>query len=280
MLILFHLKVQKKIYHKSFFFVFRYKQRGPEAIRNCNVFYYLTYEGACQLDSIDDPITKQAVEDQIRNFGQTPSQLLSEPHPPRSSPLSITPMMFTQHNDDVCMIMKFLSNAPLIFVSANTQLPAYLSQSLVSGSPVSASAAAHFQQCVVAISSKHEFSVNKYNPAAAQPSSTNAINNYTAYTEQQQQPKDMQQQASTPNQVGPDGKSAANASTSSTAIQSQNLSHTINATQMAQQINQLPLIMDQLLAFNTGLHRRQLGENFDDKLTLTQNNFIVTYDNR
>ena len=38
--------------------------------------------------------------------------------------------------------------------------------------------------------------------------------------------------------------------------------------------------MDQLLAFNTALHRRQLGENFDDKLQLSQNNFIVTYDNK
>jgi len=38
--------------------------------------------------------------------------------------------------------------------------------------------------------------------------------------------------------------------------------------------------MDQLLAFNTGLRRRQLGENFDDKLQLNQNNFIVIYDNK
>lgn len=27
----------------------------------------------------------QAIENQIRSFGQTPSQLLTEPHPPRSS---------------------------------------------------------------------------------------------------------------------------------------------------------------------------------------------------
>lgn len=99
-------------------------------------------------------------------------------------------MMFTQHNDDVCMIMKFLSNAPIIFVSANTQLPAYLSQSIISaataaaaGSSPSSPSPAHFQQCVVTISSKHEFSVNKYNPSAAQPSPSNAINNYTAYTD-------------------------------------------------------------------------------------------------
>lgn len=261
----------------------RYKQRGPEAIRNCNVFYYLTYEGACQLDAIDDAITRQAIESQIRNFGQTPSQLLTEPHPPRSSPLSITPMMFTQHNDDVCMIMKFLSNAPIIFVSANTQLPIYMAGTSTAQSGASAATAAgplspsssHFQQCIVTISSKHEFSVNKYNPSAVQSSPSSAINNYNAYNEQQQQPlgnnstKEAQQQ-----------QQQQGTSESKSAIQSQNLTHTINATQMASQVQQLPVIMDQLLAFNTGLHRRQLGENFDDKLALNQNNFIVTYDNR
>jgi hypothetical protein len=243
-----------------------YKQRGPEAIRNCNVFYYLTYEGACQLESIDDPITKEAIESQIKNFGQTPAQLLTEPHPPRSSPLSITPMMFTQHNDDVCMIMKFLSNAPIIFVSANTQLPGYLSTNMVQNTP-------HFQQSVVTISSKHEFSINKYNPSAVHPNPSNAINNYNAYNEQQQQ---QQQPTSAQGQQ----QQQQSQSGSSSAIHSQNLTQTINATQMASQIQQLPLVMDQLLAFNTGLHRRQLGENFDDKLTLNQNNFIVTYDNR
>jgi hypothetical protein len=102
--------------HQWIDLIFGYKQRGPEAIRNCNVFYYLTYEGAVNLDAVEDPVMRQALEDQIKNFGQTPSQLLNEPHPPRSSPLSISPMMFAQHNDDVCMIMKFLSNAPVIFV--------------------------------------------------------------------------------------------------------------------------------------------------------------------
>ena len=31
----------------------------------------------------------QALENQIRSFGQTPSQLLTEPHPPRSSPMNL-----------------------------------------------------------------------------------------------------------------------------------------------------------------------------------------------
>lgn len=56
---------------------------GPEAVRATNVFYYLTYEGGVRLEQITEPVTRAAVEDQIRSFGQTPAQLLSEPHPPR-----------------------------------------------------------------------------------------------------------------------------------------------------------------------------------------------------
>jgi len=69
--------------------IFGYKQRGPEAVRSTNVFYYLTYEGNVNLDAITDPVMKEALENQIRSFGQTPSQLLTEPHPPRSSPMNI-----------------------------------------------------------------------------------------------------------------------------------------------------------------------------------------------
>ena len=63
---------------------------------------------------------REAIENQIRHFGQTPSQLLMEPHPPRSSALHLSPMMFTPMPDDVCMIMKFLSNSPICHMTANT----------------------------------------------------------------------------------------------------------------------------------------------------------------
>ena len=95
---------------------------------------------------------KEAVENQIRSFGQTPSQLLMEPHPPRSSAMHLvifffysfgdffvlvgrggfeflclfqSPMMFSAVPDDICMIMKFPSNSPIVHISANTypQLP-------------------------------------------------------------------------------------------------------------------------------------------------------------
>ena len=37
------------------------------------------------LDAITDPAEREATEGMINNFGQTPSQLLTQPHPQRMS---------------------------------------------------------------------------------------------------------------------------------------------------------------------------------------------------
>uniref|UniRef100_A0A8C6VST9 Neurobeachin n=1 Tax=Nothobranchius furzeri TaxID=105023 RepID=A0A8C6VST9_NOTFU len=112
--------------HQWIDLIFGYKQRGPEAVRTLNVFHHLTYEGSVSLDSITDLLLREATEAQIQSFGQTPSQLLIEPHPPRSSAMHLcflpqSPLMFKdQMQQDVIMVLKFPSNSPVTHVAANT----------------------------------------------------------------------------------------------------------------------------------------------------------------
>ena len=61
-------------------------------------------------------------------------------------------MMFSQNQEDVCMIMKFLSNSPVVHVAANTH-PAV---------PTPA---------VTTITANHHFAINKWNNAYIRMSS-------------------------------------------------------------------------------------------------------------
>ena len=71
-----------------FFLHFLYRQAA-------NVFYYLTYEGAVDLETMDDELQRSAIEDQIANFGQTPIQLFRKKHPRRGPPIPIAhPLYF------------------------------------------------------------------------------------------------------------------------------------------------------------------------------------------
>uniref|UniRef100_A0A3Q4H6F2 Neurobeachin n=1 Tax=Neolamprologus brichardi TaxID=32507 RepID=A0A3Q4H6F2_NEOBR len=111
--------------HQWIDLIFGYKQRGPEAVRALNVFNFLSYEGAVNLDNLD-AVQRELIEAQIQLCGQVPSQLLIEPHPPRSSAMHLcflpqSPLMFKdQMQQDVIMVLKFPSNSPVTHVAANT----------------------------------------------------------------------------------------------------------------------------------------------------------------
>ncbi|KAK7551537.1 hypothetical protein IWX49DRAFT_286142 [Phyllosticta citricarpa] len=69
--------------HKWIDLVFGYKQQGDAAIEATNVFHYLSYHGAKNLDLIDDPVERLATIGIIHNFGQTPHQVFQKAHPSR-----------------------------------------------------------------------------------------------------------------------------------------------------------------------------------------------------
>jgi hypothetical protein len=48
--------------------IFGYKQRGKEAEKANNLFYYLTYEGSVDIDAITDPLERAAIEAQVCLF--------------------------------------------------------------------------------------------------------------------------------------------------------------------------------------------------------------------
>ena len=124
--------------HKWIDLIFGYKQRGKAAIEAVNVFHYLSYENAVDIDAIDDPVQKAATIGIINHFGQTPRQLFTKPHKTRQpqppAPLSIqsTPFLVVQS----LLPIRNLSNSDAILTanSGTQQLLAAINDPSVGGS--------------------------------------------------------------------------------------------------------------------------------------------------
>ncbi|CAI8599125.1 unnamed protein product [Vicia faba] len=128
--------------------VFGYKQRGKPAVEAANIFYYLTYEGAVDLETTEDDMQRAAIEDQIANFGQTPIQMFRKKHPRRGPPIPIArPLYFapdsisltsivsnTSHSSSAILYVGLMdSNVILVNEGLNLSVKTWLSTQLQSG---------------------------------------------------------------------------------------------------------------------------------------------------
>ena len=102
--------------HQWMDLVFGSKQRGPEAEAAHNLFYHLTYEGTVDLDSIDDPQMRKATEEQILEYGQTPTQLFSRDHPTRNRVRETEPSLGTTSSPLTACFEADAAQQPIIFL--------------------------------------------------------------------------------------------------------------------------------------------------------------------
>lgn len=106
--------------HQWIDLVFGYKQRGKPAVEAANIFYYLTYEGAVDLEGMEDELQRSAIEDQIANFGQTPIQLFRKKHPRRGPPIPIAhPLHFAPGSINLTSIVSSTHHFPSALLYVN-----------------------------------------------------------------------------------------------------------------------------------------------------------------
>lgn len=89
-------------------------------LQAANIFYYLTYEGAVDLDNMEDELQRSAIEDQIANFGQTPIQIFRKKHPRRGPPIPIAqPLRFAPGSINLTSIVTSFGYSPSALLYVN-----------------------------------------------------------------------------------------------------------------------------------------------------------------
>eukprot|EP00811_Abedinium_folium_P013342 NODE_223_length_3358_cov_5.037450.p1 GENE.NODE_223_length_3358_cov_5.037450~~NODE_223_length_3358_cov_5.037450.p1 ORF type:complete len:1013 (+),score=329.58 NODE_223_length_3358_cov_5.037450:334-3039(+) len=71
--------------------IYGFKQRGQNAVDALNVYYHVTYDSFDWADVVDPD--RQAMEQQVKHFGQTSRQLFKEPHPCRHASAHMTSLL-------------------------------------------------------------------------------------------------------------------------------------------------------------------------------------------
>ncbi|KAH7316828.1 hypothetical protein B0I35DRAFT_479634 [Stachybotrys elegans] len=89
--------------HRWIDLVFGYKQQGEAAVENLNVFHHLSYSGASDLDRITDDNERAITAGVIHNFGQTPHQVFTRPHPAKEHLRSVHRRLDTAVFSLVCL---------------------------------------------------------------------------------------------------------------------------------------------------------------------------------
>lgn len=108
----------------------------------------MTYEGAVDLETMEDDLQRAAIEDQIANFGQTPIQIFRKKHPRRGPPIPIAhPLYFapdsinltsivcdTSPNSSAILYVSLIdSNIVLVNEGLNLSVKMWLTTQLQSG---------------------------------------------------------------------------------------------------------------------------------------------------